>query len=1044
MLDAAWTAPATTGGLSITDYDVEYRKKGDSAWTGHVFTGTQTSTTLTGLTKDTAYEVRVRAHSSNVASPWSSPGEGQTDARSHRVEFPRQASHRAVAENSPAGTPVGDMVTAIDSHGQTLAYALKTSSSFFALDASNGQITVAQGASLDHEAQDIYTVVVAAYRDPHTIDAETPPASVEITVTITVTDVDEAPPKPNTPSVIQTSSSPASALDVAWTEPDMTGKPAVTGYDVRYRVQGATEWTDHAFTGTGTQTTLSDLTGSTTYEVQVLARNDEGESPWSDTGVGNTAASVSIHSPGNPVGEGSSVGLPVSLSAPVDATVTVSWSTGGGSGANGAGGASGSSRRARSMAHEHEPSSGTVTFQPGQTTATITINILDDDEHEDLESFSIVLIKVTVSSPDDGVSMGRRTAMVTIADDDGLPKFNEGDAASRSVAENTPTGTAIGAPIAATDAEDDPLTYTLSGADASAFTIDASTGQLRTGIPLDFETKASYDALTVTVDDGHNHTDTLSLTVSVTDVNEPPAKPDAPSVTRSSDFPVSALDVTWTAPDTTGKPPVTSYDMAYKEVGESAWTANPLAGLQTHATITGLRAGTAYQVIVRARNDEGVSPWSDFGEGSTAGQTVPTPTPTPVPTPTPTPTPIPTRTPEPTPEPTPVPTSEPTPESTPEPTPELTPESTPTSTPTPTPTPTPGSTPEPTPESTLGSTPEPTPVSTPVPTSGSTPEPTPVSTPEPTSGSTPEPTPVPTPEPTPVPTPESTPVPTPGSTPEPTPRSTPVPTPESVSATPTPGSGDRQKTGDQDGDGYGYRGEINKPPIIVKPDDKSYSQGQTIHPFGILVFDDDPSPAVTLEGLPNGLAYDPEESMTRGTVADDAEVGDYEVTIVADDSEYVVTETFTVSVRPIVLSAPAPAQPDDEEAAATPAPVSGQPTDDEETGATPVPVPDGSSDGGSGTGIPAVASIGPTPTPAPTPGVTLTKGTWPTPVALPTALPQFIASMGINDRALVPIGLMGLLVLLILLIAALRRRKKSAEEKQRMGNSNVLITMPRF
>ena len=85
----------------------------------------------------------------------------------------------------------------------------------------------------------------------------------------------------------------------------------------------------------------------------------------------------------------------------------------------------------------------------------------------------------------------------------------------------------------------------------------------------------------------------------------------------------------------------------------------------------------------------------------------------------------------------------------------------------------------------------------------------------------------------------------------------------------------------------------------------------------------------------------------------------------------------------------------------------------------------------------------PTPTPAPAPGVTLTNGSWPTPVALPTALPKFIASMSINDRALVPIGLMGLLLLLILLIAALRRRKKSAEESS-LAMRSLKVLNPNF
>ena len=49
---------------------------------------------------------------------------------------------------------------------------------------------------------------------------------------------------------------------------------------------------------------------------------------------------------------------------------------------------------------------------------------------------------------------------------------------SRSVGENAAVGSAVGAPLVATDPEGGALTYTLSGGDGS-FSIDAGDGQLR-------------------------------------------------------------------------------------------------------------------------------------------------------------------------------------------------------------------------------------------------------------------------------------------------------------------------------------------------------------------------------------------------------------------------------------------------------------------------------------------------------------------------------------------------------------------------------------
>jgi hypothetical protein len=61
-LAVAWTAPANTGGAPITDYLVEYRTSPSGPWT--VFSdgvSTTTSTTITGLTNGTAYDVRISA-----------------------------------------------------------------------------------------------------------------------------------------------------------------------------------------------------------------------------------------------------------------------------------------------------------------------------------------------------------------------------------------------------------------------------------------------------------------------------------------------------------------------------------------------------------------------------------------------------------------------------------------------------------------------------------------------------------------------------------------------------------------------------------------------------------------------------------------------------------------------------------------------------------------------------------------------------------------------------------------------------------------------
>ena len=89
--------------------------------------------------------------------------------------------------------------------------------------------------------------------------------------------------------------------------------------------------------------------------------------------------------------------------------------------------------------------------------------------------------------------------------------------ATRSVAENTAAGVGIGLPVTATDVIGT-VSYTLVGADAGSFSIDAATGQLQTSAALDYETKSRYE-VTVTATDSTGSVD-ITVTIDVTNVIE--------------------------------------------------------------------------------------------------------------------------------------------------------------------------------------------------------------------------------------------------------------------------------------------------------------------------------------------------------------------------------------------------------------------------------------------------------------------------------------------------------------------------------------------
>ena len=107
-----------------------------------------------------------------------------------------------------------------------------------------------------------------------------------------------------------------------------------------------------------------------------------------------------------------------------------------------------------------------------------------------------------------------------------------------------------------------------------------------------------------------------AVTITVTDVNEQPGRPAAPSVGATANVHTS-LDVRWTAPGLNGGPALTGYDLQYRQGTTGPWTNGPQNVSGTSAAIAGLAAGTSYQVQVRALNGETPSDWSPAGTGST-------------------------------------------------------------------------------------------------------------------------------------------------------------------------------------------------------------------------------------------------------------------------------------------------------------------------------------------------------------------------------------------------------------------------------------------
>ena len=205
---------------------------------------------------------------------------------------------------------------------------------------------------------------------------------------------------------------------------------------------------------------------------------------------------------------------------------------------------------------------------------------------------------VTVQASD-GKLVAFRDVEVTVTNANEPPSFAAA-ATVRGIVENSPAGTAIGAPVAATDPDGGTLRYTLSGVDAPSFAIDSSTGQLQTRADLDYEHRSSY-AVTVQASVG-----SLSAAIDVAIIVI--AGDDPAAVRLSSLQPQVGTALTATLADPDGSPSVTDWGWEISTDG-ATWTV--ISG-ETSASYTPLAADESGYLRVTATYSDA------FATGKTA------------------------------------------------------------------------------------------------------------------------------------------------------------------------------------------------------------------------------------------------------------------------------------------------------------------------------------------------------------------------------------------------------------------------------------------
>ncbi|MBC6419310.1 MAG: DUF1194 domain-containing protein, partial [Prochloron sp. SP5CPC1] len=154
--------------------------------------------------------------------------------------------------------------------------------------------------------------------------------------------------------------------------------------------------------------------------------------------------------------------------------------------------------------------SGTLTFNPGQTSQTITVQVIGDNRVELDETFSVNLSNATNAD-----IAADNQAIGTIENEDQIQLSNS------SIDENSADGAVVGT-LTATDPDDsESFTFTLEDDAEGRFDIVNNELRVESGSLLDFEAATSYD-ITVTATDTGGNPFEETFTITVSNVNEAP------------------------------------------------------------------------------------------------------------------------------------------------------------------------------------------------------------------------------------------------------------------------------------------------------------------------------------------------------------------------------------------------------------------------------------------------------------------------------------------------------------------------------------------
>ena len=536
---------------------------------------------------DSNDEIEFKDTSTDVPLYWA----GRGTQSGHKVDGSRTTDNVAPSFTSSATfdaaenqTDVGTVLAAdSDADDSVTGYAIAGGAdmALFEIGATSGELAFKTAPDFeDPDTDNVHEVTVRA-----TSGTGTRVMTADQTIAVTVTDADEQSAKPAPPALAAVSGS-STSLTATWTKPGLNGGPDITGYDVQYRAGATGTWSSSTSYGaTVTTATITGLTADTSYQVQVLAKNGETDSDWSDpSDAVKTNAETATPSCTLNTGDLWCGVVTVALYSAdgfdlaygfVDASESVNPSDTGAL----------SDETFSVGTNNYTIDQASVARAESSTPFNLVFSLTSALDAADQAKLVLHVGSSTFAFSDSGnpgighdyfwsmsgVDWSSETTVTLRLRANTAPVFADASA-TREVEENSAVDTNVGAVVTATDADNDTLTYSLDGTDAASFAIDSGTGQIKTvtGVTYNFEATQNTYAVTVKADDDNGGTATIAVTIDVTDADEKSAKPDKPVLAAVSGSSTS-LTATWTKPGLNGGPDITGYDVQYRAGATGTW-----------------------------------------------------------------------------------------------------------------------------------------------------------------------------------------------------------------------------------------------------------------------------------------------------------------------------------------------------------------------------------------------------------------------------------------------------------------------------------------